>query len=43
MIIESMKMEIEIFAEEDGIVSEVLCQDGDQVSAGKRLLVIETL
>ena len=42
MIIESMKMEIAVTANHDGIVSQLLCQAGQTVQAGQPLIVIET-
>jgi urea carboxylase len=41
VVIESMKMEIAVTAERDGIVSRVLCAIGAQVAPGQRLLVLE--
>lgn len=40
MIIESMKMEIEVTADFSGRVKEILVSDGDQVGAGQRLVVL---
>jgi len=42
LVLESMKMEIELRAEHAGIVSRVLCEPGSQVIPGQKLLVIET-
>jgi urea carboxylase len=42
MIIESMKMEIAVTANRDGVVSQILCQPGQTVQAGQPLIVIET-
>ncbi|MBI4694000.1 MAG: urea carboxylase [Gammaproteobacteria bacterium] len=41
VVIESMKMEIAVTAERDGVVSRVLCAIGAQVAPGQRLLVLE--
>lgn len=42
MVLESMKMEIAVHAARAGVVSHVLCQPGNQVKPGQRLLVIDT-
>ena len=39
-IAESMKMEIAIEAPESGVIKEVLCQEGENIHAGKLLFVI---
>jgi len=41
MILESMKMEIEIHATQDGIVNRVLLEQGQAVNAGQGLVIIE--
>jgi len=41
VILESMKMEMEVKASVSGMVREVLCQTGKTVQAGQRLLLIE--
>ena len=41
VILESMKMEIEVEADADGRVSEVLCNEGDAVADGQALVVLE--
>ena len=41
MILESMKMEIEVIAPEAGRVSKLCRQQGQQVSPGQPLLIIE--
>ncbi|MDQ3259216.1 MAG: urea carboxylase, partial [Pseudomonadota bacterium] len=41
MIIESMKMEINVTASEEGIVQRLLCNDGTPVASGQNLIVIE--
>ena len=40
VILESMKMEIPVEAEDEGIVKEVLCQEGQSVSEGDVLVVL---
>jgi urea carboxylase len=42
VIVESMKMEINVVAPADGRVHRLLCREGGQVSAGQALLVIES-
>ena len=42
MILESMKMEIPVHATEDGTVTHVLLENGQGVSAGQALVVIES-
>ncbi len=41
MILESMKMEIEIIATTSGTVRKIIVQEGQQVSAGQALLIVE--
>jgi urea carboxylase len=41
LVVESMKMEIEILAAHDGVVHSVTRKEGQQVSAGQRLVIIE--
>ena len=41
VIVESMKMEIEIAAPDDGKLLEILTQQGDQISAGQPLMVLQ--
>jgi acetyl-CoA carboxylase biotin carboxyl carrier protein len=41
VILESMKMEIPVEAEDDGTVKEILCQEGQAVSEGDVLVVLE--
>jgi urea carboxylase len=41
LVVESMKMEIDVVAAHDGVVHTVLRNEGQQVSAGQRLLVID--
>ncbi len=43
MILESMKMEVPVFALADGTVSHVLLTSGQRVSAGQALVVIEEI
>jgi acetyl-CoA carboxylase biotin carboxyl carrier protein len=40
-ILESMKMEIPVEAEDDGIVKEIRCEEGQSVSEGDVLVVLE--
>ena len=42
LILESMKMEIEILAEKKGIVKSFLVEEGDLVQEGQHLANIET-
>jgi acetyl-CoA carboxylase biotin carboxyl carrier protein len=41
VILESMKMEMPVEAEDEGRVSEILCQEGQSVSEGDALVVLE--
>ncbi len=41
IIIESMKMEIPVVAEEDCTVKEILCAEGEAVVEGHVLLIVE--
>jgi acetyl-CoA carboxylase biotin carboxyl carrier protein len=41
VILESMKMEIPVEAEDDGTVKEILCKEGQAVSEGDILVVLE--
>jgi acetyl-CoA carboxylase biotin carboxyl carrier protein len=41
VILESMKMEIPVEAEDDGVVKEILCEEGQAVSEGDVLVVLE--
>ena len=41
LILEAMKMEQQILAPRDGIVSGVLCAEGDQVTAGQELVTLQ--
>lgn len=41
MILESMKMEIPVEAEDDGTVKEIRCEEGQSVSEGDVLVVLE--
>ncbi|MDQ3588307.1 MAG: biotin/lipoyl-binding carrier protein [Actinomycetota bacterium] len=41
VILESMKMEMPLEAEDDGKVSEIACSEGQSVSAGDTLIVLE--
>ena len=40
-ILESMKMEIPVEAEDSGTVAEIRCQEGQSVSEGDVLIVLE--
>ena len=42
MVVESMKMEIEIIAAHDGVVHSIIRKEGQQVSAGHRMVIIDT-
>ena len=37
-ILESMKMEMPVEAEDDGVVAEILCQEGESVVEGQPLV-----
>jgi len=41
LILEAMKMEQQITAPQDGVVTRLLCRAGDQVTAGTELVVLE--
>jgi acetyl-CoA carboxylase biotin carboxyl carrier protein len=41
VILESMKMEIPVEAEDEGTVKEILCEEGQAVSEGDVLVVLE--
>ncbi|MFY9265404.1 MAG: biotin/lipoyl-binding carrier protein [Solirubrobacterales bacterium] len=41
VILESMKMEMPVETEDDGVVKEVLCTEGQAVAEGDALVVIE--
>ncbi len=41
LVIEAMKMENEIFASQDGVVTDVLVSAGDYVSTGDKLIIME--
>ncbi len=40
-ILESMKMEIPVESEDEGIVKEILCKEGQSVKEGDVLIVLE--
>ena len=40
VVVESMKMEITVFAPSDGVVHQVLCSEGQPVSAGQALVLL---
>jgi acetyl-CoA carboxylase biotin carboxyl carrier protein len=41
VVLESMKMEMPVEAEDPGIVKEILCEEGQSVSEGETLVVLE--
>ena len=41
VILESMKMEMPVEAEEPGVVKEILCEEGQPVDEGDTLVVLE--
>jgi biotin carboxyl carrier protein len=41
LTIEAMKMEVEVFAETDGVVEELVAEDGAHVDVGDLLLVVQ--
>ncbi|MGB0872114.1 MAG: biotin/lipoyl-binding carrier protein [Solirubrobacterales bacterium] len=41
VIIESMKMEMPVEAEDDGVVKQILCTEGQAVDEGDALVVVE--
>jgi acetyl-CoA carboxylase biotin carboxyl carrier protein len=41
VILESMKMEMPVEAEDPGTVKEILCEEGQSVSEGDALVVLE--
>ena len=41
IILESMKMEIPVESEDDGVVKEIRCEEGQAVSEGDVLIVLE--
>ncbi len=41
VILESMKMEMPVEAEDEGVVKEILCAEGQAVSEGDVLVVLE--
>ena len=42
VIVESMKMEINVTASETGTVQQLLCSEGSPVASGQNLIVIDT-
>ena len=42
-VLEAMKMENDIYAEEDGIVEQIFVEEGDTVNAGDNLMLIKGL
>ena len=41
VILESMKMEIPVESEDDGVVKEIICEEGQSVTEGDGLVVLE--
>ena len=41
VILESMKMEMPVEAEDGGVVKEIICQEGQSVSEGDTLVVLD--
>jgi acetyl-CoA carboxylase biotin carboxyl carrier protein len=41
VILESMKMEMPVEAEDPGVVRQILCQEGQSVSEGDTLVVLD--
>ena len=41
VILESMKMEMPVEAEDPGVVKEILCEEGQAVNEGDTLVVLE--
>ena len=41
VILESMKMEMPVEAEDEGTVKEIVCEEGQSVSEGETLVVLE--
>jgi acetyl-CoA carboxylase biotin carboxyl carrier protein len=41
VVLESMKMEMPVEAEEPGRVKEILCAEGDKVNEGDPLIILE--
>ena len=41
VVLESMKMEMPVEAEDDGTVKEIVCEEGQSVSEGDTLVVLE--
>jgi len=41
VILESMKMEMPVEAEDDGVVKEIVCAEGQSVSEGDTLVILE--
>ena len=41
VLLESMKMEIPVESEDDGVVKEILCEEGQSVTEGDVLIVLE--
>jgi acetyl-CoA carboxylase biotin carboxyl carrier protein len=41
VVLESMKMEMPVEAEDGGVVAEILCEEGQAVNRGDTLVVLE--
>ncbi|HWE11120.1 MAG TPA: acetyl-CoA carboxylase biotin carboxyl carrier protein subunit [Solirubrobacteraceae bacterium] len=41
VVLESMKMEMPVEAEDPGVVKEILCEEGQSVSEGDTLVILE--
>jgi acetyl-CoA carboxylase biotin carboxyl carrier protein len=41
VVLESMKMEMPVEAEDPGVVKQILCEEGQSVSEGDTLVVLE--
>ncbi|KKM10126.1 hypothetical protein SY88_15945 [Clostridiales bacterium PH28_bin88] len=41
LVLEAMKMHVEVYSPGSGVVSEVLTSEGEVVKAGSRLMVLE--
>ena len=41
MVFEAMKMENELFAEQDGTIKSVLVSKGDKLESGQKVMIIE--
>jgi len=41
LILESMKMEMPLEAEDEGVVKEIVCREGQSVAEGDTLIILE--